>query len=146
MNEFPPVVFYFQLILTNTSGKEEVIFKEISGITMEMGVEEITEGGNNNFKHRVPTSLKYTNLVLKRGLASKDSEVVLWCMDAFNGISDVPIKTKNVLVRLLDNSGIILKSWQFSNAYPVKWMVSDLNFDNETVLIESLEFAYSYFQ
>jgi len=146
MDIFSPVAFYFQLSLINTPGEDEVFFKEISGITMEMGTEEIAEGGNNNFEHRVPTTLKYSNLVLKRGLASKDSELVIWCMNTFNGNPEDSIKPKDIVINLLDTDRTPLKSWKFSNAYPVKWMVSDLNSDNETVVIESLEFAYSYFQ
>jgi phage tail-like protein len=145
MDNSTPTAFYFQISLINTSGKDEVVFTEISGITMEMEVEENIEGGSNNFKRRIPTSLKYSNLVLKKGIASKDSEVVVWCVDAFNDIADVSTKTKNIVVRLFDSSGITLKSWQFSSAYPVKWVVSDLNSNNK-ILIESLEFAYSYFK
>ncbi|MEZ4881575.1 MAG: phage tail protein [Flavobacteriaceae bacterium] len=146
MDNYPPVAFYFQLSLTNTSGKEEVIFKEISGITMEMGIEEITEGGNNNFEHRVPTPLKYSNLVLKRGMASKDSEVVFWCRNTFNGNEGITIKTKNITVKLFDTDKKALKSWVFSNAWPVKWVVSELNSESKNIAIESLEFAYSSFQ
>ncbi|MCB0466093.1 MAG: phage tail protein [Aequorivita sp.] len=146
MDNSPPFAFYFQLCLMDTSGMDEVIFKEISGITMEMGTEENTEWGNNMFKHQIPTSVKYSNLILKRGLASKDSDVVVWCINTFNGNVDVPIKTKNIAVKLLDTDKKTLKSWVFSNAWPVKWVVSELKSENKDIAIESLEFAYSSFQ
>lgn len=146
MNEFPPVAFYFQLNFGNAIGKEEALFKEISGLTMEMAGKEVTEGSQNNFWHNLPTATKFSNLVLKKGLASKDSKIVIWCMNTFNGNPENSIKPKNIVVNLLDTDRTPLKSWKFSNAYPVKWVVSDLNSDNETVVIESLEFAYSYFK
>ncbi|MEH6763791.1 MAG: phage tail protein [Aequorivita antarctica] len=145
MNNHPPVVFYFQLSLRNTSGKDEVFFKEISGITMEMGTEEMTKIGNNNYKYRAPNSIKYSNLVLKKGLVSKNSEIVIWCINTFNANPKDSIKPKDIVVKLLDTDGIPLKSWVFMNAYPVKWTVSDVNPENN-ITIEILEFAYSSFQ
>ncbi len=145
MNGFSPVAFYFQLSFNHSIGKEEALFREISGLTMEMGVEEIIEDSENNFRHRLHTSTKYSNLVLKNGLASKESEVVVWCMNTFNGNPEDSIKKKNIVVKLLETDGIPLKSWIFSDAYPVKWAVSDLDSDNK-IIIEALEFAYSNFK
>ncbi|MBL4662482.1 MAG: phage tail protein, partial [Flavobacteriaceae bacterium] len=58
-SEYPPVAFYFRLSFDDAVGGADASFKEVSGITMEMGTEGITEGGNNNYKHRVPTSVKF---------------------------------------------------------------------------------------
>ena len=146
MDDQPHNLFFFQLSFSNTLGKEEVVFKEISGITMEMGFDGTSEGSDNNFRRLIPTSLKYSNLVLKRGSASKDSELFIWCMKTFNANQEDSIKVKNIIIRLWDTGGILLKSWLFSDAYPVKWVVSDLNSNNNNVAIESLEFAYSSFQ
>lgn len=145
MNEFPPVAFYFQLSLSGVSANEDAAFKEVSGISMEMGVEEIAEGGNNMFKHRVPTSVKFSNLVLKRGLVPKDSEIITWCNKTLGGNLDDLVETKTIIVKLLDENGNPIKSWSFVNAWPVKWAVSDLNSGSNELVIESLEFAYSYF-
>ncbi len=146
MNEFPPVAFYFQLSFSGVSGNVDTAFKEVSGLTMEMGVEEITEGDTNSFKHRVPTSVKFSNLVLKRGLVSKDSELIAWCLKTLNGKLEDAIETKNIVVKLLDENGSPLKSWSFINAWPVKWAASDLNSMNNELLIENLELTYSYFE
>ncbi len=146
MNSYPPVAFYFQLSFSGVSGSVDAIFKEVSGLSMEMGVEEITEGDTNSFKHRVPTSAKFSNLVLKRGLVSKDSEIIFWCLKTLNGNLEDAIETKNIAITLLDENGNPLKSWSFANAWPVKWMTSNLNSINDELVIESLEFAYSYFE
>lgn len=146
MNNYPPGAFYFQLSFIGASGKDSVIFKEISGITMEMGTEEIAEGGNNSFEHRVPTSVKYSNLILKRGLVPKDSEIITWCMKTLDGNLNGVVETKNIVVTLLNETGDSLKSWSFENAWPVKWEASGLNSMNNEVLIESLEFSYAFFK
>jgi len=144
-NVYPPVAFYFQLSFSGVSGSVDASFKEVSGISMEMGIEEIAEGGNNSFKHRVPTSAKFSNLVLKRGLVPKGSDLIVWCMKTFGGgLSDF-VETKNIIVNLLDETGTAINSWSFVNAWPVKWSASDLHSMNNEIVIETLEFAYSYF-
>ncbi|MBD78262.1 MAG: phage tail protein [Crocinitomicaceae bacterium] len=148
---YPPVAFYFQLSFSGVTGKSDASFKEVSGIALERGIEEITEGGNP-YIHRVPTQVKYTNLVLKRGLVAKDSAVAKWCLDPTGGLSLGPISltetmtTKTIVVKLLNEQGTPLKSWSFANAWPVKWSISDFNSMNNEIAIESMEFAYSYFK
>lgn len=144
-NEHPPVAFYFRLSFSGISGTIDASFKEVSGISMEMGVEEISEGGNNSLKHRVPTSVKFSNLVLKRGLVPKNSEIISWCKNTLEGNPTDFIETKNILVHLLNEKGDPLNSWSFANAWPVKWAASDLNSVHNEILIETLEFAYSSF-
>merc|ERR1711990_1164751 len=112
---------------------------------MEIGVDEIEEGGVL-FKHKVPTTSKTSNLVLKRGMVPKNSAVITWCQDTIGGGLDDFVQTKTITVHLLDPSRKPLKSWSFKNAWPVKWSLSDLNSMNGEVAIESLEFAYSSFQ
>jgi len=144
-NEYPPVAFYFRLSFDDIASSADASFKEVSGLTMEMDTEEITEGGNNLFKHRVPTSVKFSNLVLKRGLVPKDSDLVTWCLDTLGGRLSATIETKNILVSLLDENANPLNSWSFINAWPVKWSASDFHSMNNELVIETLEFSYSYF-
>ncbi len=140
MNEFLPMAFYFQLSFSDETAIDSIVFKELSGISMEMNTDGISD---NSFKHRVPISAKLSNLVLKRGMASKYSEIIIWCNKILGGNPDDLLETKTIIINLLDNDGTPLKSWIFTNAYPVKWIVS--NVDNNMV-IESVEFAYSYFR
>lgn len=127
-------------------GFSESSFKEVSGLSMEMGVEEIAEGGVNGYKHRVPTTAKFSNLILKRGMVTSYSGVAQWCFDTLEDGLEEGIDTKTIVVNLLDESGLPLKSWVFVDAWPVKWAVSDLNSMNNEIAIETLEFAYSYFK
>jgi phage tail-like protein len=141
----PPASFYFELSIVGQTAEPRIGFKEVSGISMEMGAEEITEGGENRFKHRVPTAVKYSNLVLKRGLMPQNSEIAKWCIETLSGNMSTTMETKTIIVSLLNEKGSPLKSWNFINAWPVKWAVSDLNSMSSEIIIETLEFAYSYF-
>lgn len=145
-NQYPPGDFYFQLSFSVNSGSVDTSFREVSGNNMGLATEEIPEGGNNQYKHRVPTSAKFPNLSLKRGLVPKNSPLVDWCMKTLSGGLSEYIETKTIIVNLLDENGTPLKSWNFVNAWPVKWSASDLNSMNNEILIETLELSYSYFE
>ena len=117
---YPPVAFYFKLSFSGVPGTTDASFKEVSGISLERGIEEITEGGNP-YIHRVPKAVKYSNLVLKRGFVPKNSEVAKWCIAPEGGTAlTETVITKTIIVHLLDEKGSPLKSWSFANAWPVK--------------------------
>jgi phage tail-like protein len=137
----PPVGFYFKL----TFNGEEYAFIEVSGISMEMETDEIVEGGENRFTHRVPISSSFSNLVLKRGIVSQNSELLRWCQNTLEGTLSNPITTNNVFVHLLDANANILRSWKFHNAYPVKYAVGPFQSETNEVAIETLELKYIYF-
>ncbi len=147
---YPLGSFYFQLSFSGVTDKAEASFKEASGISLERGTEEITEGGSP-YVHRVPTYVKYPNLVLKRGMISANSKISKWCIDPVESLGIFPmnlesIETKTIIVKLLNESGTPIKSWSFFNAWPIKYAVSDLNSMENTIAVETLEFSYSYFQ
>lgn len=140
---YPPVSFYFALSLPEGMGGQAGFFKEVSGITVDMGTEEISEGGNNPFIHRVPSLPEYSNLVLKRGIIKKDSAIAKWCFDTLAEMS-AAIKTQSIVVSLLDEKGNSLKSWNFVKAFPVKWTTSGFDAGENEILVETLEFSYSF--
>jgi len=136
-----PVGFYFSLSFEG----EDAAFKEVSGISKELGVEEITSGGENRFKYRLPNVSSSQNLVLKRAIVPTGSKLITWCASTLDDGLATAIQTKDVSVDLLDNEGKVLIKWTFYNAYPVKYAASDLKSQESEILIETIELAYNYF-
>ena len=149
---YPPPGFYFTLtvlgsatalsLLTDT----DAAFQEISGIEAQSQAEEVTEGGENRFVHRLPKQSKYSNLVLKRGAVTGDSTLIEWAGLTVGSSLTLPILTQNLLVMLLGENSIPLIAWAFVNAYPIKTQIAGLNAQDNKVLIESMEFSYNYFE
>lgn len=141
-NNYPPVGFHFRVeVLGIPKNDQDIRFTEVTGLSVEIGTEEIAEGGENRFIHKFPTRPKYPDLVLKRGLL-KNSEVMEWIKKSVN---DFTFSPKNIDVTLLNEEHEPLLTWHLNNAYPTKWSVSDLNASNNAVVIESLQFYYQYF-
>ncbi len=135
-----PVGFYFKVDFGFGDG-DEAAFQEVSGLTAEITTEDYREGGLNVFAHRLPTGVKYGNLVLKRGMF-KDSRTVNWCKRALNEFTFEP---RDVSVILLDENNDPLVQWNFSRVYPVKWVISEFKAQDGALVIETLELAYAQF-
>jgi phage tail-like protein len=149
---YPPGAFYFSVNVIGALGVASLVtnidnsFEDVSGITAAFDVEEIAEGGENRFKHRLPTQAIYSNLVLKRGIVTIDSFLAEWCGETIGSSLSTPILPQNILVTLLNESGIPTIAWGFSNAWPVKWEISNMNAQENKILTETLEFSYNYFE
>lgn len=135
-----PVVFHFKVEFGANSADKDNRFQEVTGLSAEVTVEELKEGGENRFVHRLPNGAKYGNLVLKRGYI-EDSEVSKWCRKAIEDFSFAP---KDVVVTLLNEEHEPLANWQFLKAWPVKWSISDFKAQENALVVESLELAYSH--
>jgi phage tail-like protein len=102
----------------------------------------IAEGGENRFVHRLPKTIKHPLLELKRGIAPQTSALVGWCKSVLE--FGKAIETKAIVVLLLDPDGKPLLGWQFSDAYPVKWEISDFNSMKNEVTIETISLSYTF--
>jgi phage tail-like protein len=137
-----PVGFYFKLSFNG----EDAAFQEVSGISKEISMEEVACGGENRFKYRLPTLVSAQNLVLKRALIPEGSKLIAWCSACIDEGFANPIVPKDVSVQLLNAKGSTCAMWTFHNAYPVKYVISDLRSQENDIVIETIELAYTYFQ
>jgi phage tail-like protein len=138
-NYYPPLGFHFKVEFANQIGEYE--FQSVSGLNVELETEQVAEGGENRFKHKLPVSTRYPNLVLKRGIRV-DSALTKWCREA---LEDFDIKPTNITISLLNENHEPLMTWNVVHAYPIKWSVSEFNAEKSQLAIESIELAYNYF-
>jgi phage tail-like protein len=148
---YPPGGFYFTVAVLGSGAVAamasgvDASFQEISGIDARFEIEEVTEGGENRFVHRLPKPAKYSNLVLKRGIVAVDSFFVEWVGQTVGSGLSLPILPQNILVTLLNEAGNPLIAWGFVNAWPVRSQIASLNASDGKVLIETMELSYNYF-
>jgi len=136
---YPPLGFHFEVKFMGMEGESQ--FQSVSGLSVEIETEDISEGGENRFKHKLPIRTKYPNLVLKRGLLV-NSVLIKWCRSA---LEDFVFYPSDILISLLNEESEPLMSWNVVHAYPVKWTVVDFNAEESTIVVETIELAYNYF-
>ncbi|NET28631.1 phage tail protein [Okeania sp. SIO1I7] len=144
-NGNPPVGFYFLVnflvggILPNPL---DIRFQKVSGISSEIETTDIREGGENIFRHRLPNHVTYNNLILERGMVVGS----ILNLEFNVAMSTMKFSPSNVLVILLNEDSLPIAGWLFQRAYPVKWSISDLDANNNAVVIDTMELAYARFQ
>jgi phage tail-like protein len=136
----PPLGFHFKVEFANLKG--EFQFQSVSGLTVDLETEEIGEGGENRFKHKLPVKTKFPNLVLKRGMLV-DSKLIKWCREA---VDDFNITPTDLTISLLNEKHEPLITWNVVHAYPVKWATADFNAEESKMVVETIELAYNYFK
>jgi phage tail-like protein len=138
-NYYPPLGFHFKVEFANLNSEFE--FQSVSGLNVEIDTEEIAEGGENRFKHKLPVRTRYPKLVLKRGLLT-DSALIKWVRDA---VEDFKIEPTDITISLLNEYHEPLMTWNVVHAYPVKWSMTDFNAEESKMVIETIELVYNYF-
>ncbi len=157
ITENPPVGFSFLvtfLIGGIFPNLLDIRFQKVSGITSTIETTEIKEGGENLFTYNLPDRVTHENLVLERGMVIGS----LLNLEFNAAMSFMEFLPSNVLVMLLgqpdlswlsidlDRTDTPIAAWLFQNAYPVKWSVSDLDANENSVVIDTMELQYSRLQ
>lgn len=137
----PPVGFHFRVDFIGLSLGDDVRFTEVSGLSMELGNEEVPEGGENRFVQKYPTRTRFPELVMKRGLL-KQSLVWSWLHEC---LVDYRITPRSLDIMLLNEQHLPLMVWHVIGAWPTKWSVSDLNANSNSYTVETLQLTYQYF-
>lgn len=117
-------------------------FRECSGISVEVETKDYMEGGNNDWVHKLPTRVKYPNVVLKRGV-THESALLDWLEAAH---TNYPKNFQEVTIELLGPGLVKVRAWTFMDAYPVKWTGPNLNAGSNQIATETLEMVHKGFK
>jgi phage tail-like protein len=112
-------------------------FSECTGIAVEVEMKDYNEGGSNEFVHKLPTRIKYPNIVLKRGVTHEDA-LLKWFWDSRNAV-----QRKEMTITLLGPGASTVRTWAFMNAYPVKWTGPNLKAGSNAIATETLEVVHN---
>lgn len=145
---YPPVAFYFKVEFAGISGigENDYRFQEVSGLQMEIEMEEQMEAGNL-YPIKMPKKIKYSNLTLKRGLL-KDSALIKWLKEATDSYFSLfeGFKKCEIYIHLLNDQNDTLITWHIQEAFPVKWQLSEFKAMDNGLMMETIEFAYKKFE
>ncbi|MGD1924066.1 MAG: phage tail protein [Paracoccaceae bacterium] len=143
-----PSAFHFTVAFASQAGTDApddaaVAFQEVSGLETDFDVEEVVEGGENRFVHRLPTRVTTSSLTLKRGVVGLQSELVRWTKETLEESLARPVEPRSLIVTLQDGADEPAAAWIVGNAYPIKWSAGALDSMKNEVVIETIELAYT---
>ncbi len=146
----PPKAFtdsHTSAFLFEVDGVEIGSFMEVQGLEVSIETEDVAEGGQNGFVHKLPGRMSWPNITLKRGVTSQDS-LFNW-MKKSSGEAFAQNKNKlersSAAITLLDQSGKRLRSWEFDGAFPVKWTGPSFSAESASGVDEQLEITHHGF-
>ncbi len=140
----PPLGFRFGVVFL-MNGKFpnpiDIRFKSVSGIGVSMELEETGKSTTTSVKNRLAKKVEYEQLVLERGVLV-GSPLSILVEKAFK---DMKVTPANVIVSVLNELFLPVKTWMFYKAFPVSWSISGIDASANDVLIEKIELSYSRF-
>ena len=112
-------------------------FTDCTGLEVEVETEEYSEGGQNEFVHRLAGRAKHPRLVLKHGVSPMDG-LWGWHQDVVAG----DVQRRNATIYLLNNAQFPVLWWIVRGAIPVKWTGPSLNAASSAVAFESVDLVH----
>ncbi len=120
-------------------------FRDVTGLTVEMKVEEIKEGGTNDYVHKMPGPLSWPNITLKRGVIKTD-ELFEWFTEVSSAaLGAEGFERRDGCIVALDEKREPVRRWNLTGALPVKWKGPDFSSSGSDAAVEELEIAHHGF-
>lgn len=134
--------------LLEVDGVEIGVFREVHGLQVTVGVEEIREGGQNGFVRKVPGRMSWPNLVFRRGLTQSDALFEWLSRSSGEGFAskDNKLVRTTGAITALDSTGTRLRSWELADVFPVRWKGPEFETGRNEPLEEELEIAHHGFK
>ncbi|MBW3662397.1 MAG: phage tail protein [Actinobacteria bacterium] len=121
------------------------VFTSVDGLSFEITLEPVTEGGNNAFVHQLPGRVKYQNIKLKRPL-NKDSQVVVdWFQKLIREMNQGKATRSTMKITAKNTAGDDVATWNLQGVIPVKWQGPSMSVESSKVAEETLELAHHGF-
>ncbi|GAB2618733.1 phage tail protein [Pseudactinotalea suaedae] len=134
--------------LFEVDGVEIGMFREVSGLRLDVTVEEYVEGGQNGYVHQLPGVMRWPHLMFTRGLVQSDA-LFAWVGrssgEGFSG-NDNKLTRSTGAVTVINHTGVRLRSWELDGVFAVSWSGPQLLADSDEALNETLEVAHNGFR
>ncbi len=142
----PPFVGKFRL----TVGSLDIgAFTEVSGLSVQLDVEELAEGGQNAYTHKLLGRMKWPNIVFKRGLTDTDALFGWLLQHSGEGLTGRGNKLgagDDGSISVIHQNGKPYRTWNLMGVRPVKWTGPRLAASSRDLAIEELEVCHRGFR
>lgn len=139
---------YVGKFLVEVDGVQIGTFSKVAGLTVEVDVETVEEGGQNQYAHKLPKGLRWPNIVLTRGVTDSDNFLAWVTRSSGDGLAAAGDKLgrKTAAITMLDAKGKRIRSWEFDGAFPVKWNGPTFASTSAETASEELEITHNGFR
>jgi phage tail-like protein len=139
--------FYLELSLDGSDAAFDAVFKDCKGFKTTQDVIEACEVTTQKWgtasrggvvRTKIPGNVKYTNLILMRGLSSSRT---LWNWFELVQEGNWAEQRRDGSLNIYNLSGDLQARYEFSRAWPARYSIADLNAGGAEIEIEEMELA-----
>jgi phage tail-like protein len=134
--------------LFEVDGVEIGRFMEVSGLEVSVAVEDLEEGGENSYVHKLPGRMSWPNITLTRGITQNDT-LLTWLNKSSGeqfSANGNKLTRSTAAITLIGPSGTRLRSWEFDGAFPIRWKGPQFAVDSSDMAVEELEITHHGFR
>lgn len=130
--------------LLEVDGIEIGVFTSVSGLQLSIDTEDVVEGGENGFVHKLPGRMTWPNLVFKRGVT--DGNALFEWIGKTSGegfaTNHDKLDRHSGAVTVIGSDASRLRSWVLDDVFPVRWSGPQFDSTSTNFLEEELEVAH----
>ena len=115
-------------------------FTECGGLTATYDVDDLREGGENGFAHKLWGPISYGNVTLGRPLDEASAAVAAWISSFASGGEPTTAR-----IAALDPAGEAIAAWTLQGVVPVSWTGPNWSVGGNTVAKETLVLTHTGF-
>jgi phage tail-like protein len=147
LEEYPIPTYQFSI---KFGGDTVALFQSVKGLSVTREVEPLKVGGENNFGREFPGHISFGHVTFEVGLTSSNyfwDWMVAGQLDGYANSRDFTLIQRRP--NPAGGSPLFeeVRKWNFDNAFPVSWKLSDLVLDDsQKIVIESLELSFDFFE
>jgi len=137
MNGDNPVLSYrFFIKYSGKSGSGTFRAQSVNGLGYTLNLKDFntTKGPK-----ALPSDVTYNNLIIKRAVLEKPQPLETSTQNLLNTLE---VEQLEMNIHLLDNQGLITRTWLIKGAYTVKWGTTDFDAKSNDVIVETMEYKY----
>lgn len=118
-------------------------FTECTLPSLQVETQDLNEGGQNEYVHKLPVRVKPGTIKLRQGI-TRDGELLKWYFQVLKG--ELKNAVRPVTITLHDSLLKPVMTFALQGAYPVRYNGPSLKAGDQALAIEELELAYHAFE
>lgn len=134
----PAISLYFKVTIDD---HDLGSFTSCRGLSFDVAVESVEEGGNNGYVHKLPGRISYSNVTFTRAINGDSARLARW----FASMNGTVRRTTASITAMSAHGDGDIATWTLQGVIPVRWSGPELDAERGAVATETFEIAHHGF-